>query len=60
MKDQRAVGSVASVEPMVLVSKLLKAEVTAAGTTRPALKPRSDPKLLQQEEKAGYVERVKS
>ena len=50
----------ASVEPMVLVSKLLKAEVTAAGTTHPALKPMSDPKLLQQEEKAEVVVKVKS
>ena len=45
---------------MVLVSKLLRAEVTAAGTTHPAPKPMSDPKLLQQEEKAGFVERVKN
>ena len=43
-----------------MVTRLLEAEVTAAGTTHPALKPMSDPKLLQQEEKAGFVERVKS
>ena len=50
----------ATVELTVSVSKLPRAEVTTAGTTRPALKPMSDPKLLQQEEKAEVVVKVKS
>ena len=50
----------ASVELMVSVSKLPRAEVTTAGTTRPALKPKTDPKLLQQEEKMEVAAKVKS